>query len=148
MQDKRIVIASDHAGFALKQALVSYLNALQFEVIDLGPETDKEPVDYPLQGEKLAESIQNGQAERGIAICGSGIGICMAVNRFAFIRGALVYTQEAALLARKHNDANVLCLGGRLTDEKTAIGLVDIFLKTPFEGGRHTKRVQKLGGLK
>ncbi len=147
MQDKKIVIVSDHAGFSLKKALVSYLETKGYEVLDLGPETEKNAVDYPLQGEKLADSIHKGAAERGIAICGSGIGICMAVNRFPFIRGALVYEKNAAELAREHNDANVLCLGGRLTDEETAKQLVDVFLNTPFEGGRHEKRVQELGGL-
>ena len=147
MQDKKIAIVSDHAGFSLKKALVSYLKTIGYEVLDLGPDTDEKSVDYPLQGEKLADSIHNGAVSKGIAICGSGIGICMAVNRFPFIRGALVYQQKAAELAREHNDANVLCLGGRLTDEKTAKQLVDIFLNTPFEGGRHERRVQELGGL-
>ncbi len=147
MQDKKIAIVSDHAGFSLKKALVSYLKTIGYEVLDLGPDTDEKSVDYPLQGEKLADSIHNGAVSKGIAICGSGIGICMAVNRFPFIRGALVYQQKAAELAREHNDANVLCLGGRLTDEKTAKQLVDTFLNTPFEGGRHERRVQELGGL-
>ncbi len=147
MQDKKIAIVSDHAGFLLKKALVSYLKTIGYEVLDLGPDTDEKSVDYPLQGEKLADSIHNGAASKGIAICGSGIGICMAVNRFPFIRGALVYQKKAAELAREHNDANVLCLGGRLTDEETAKQLVDTFLNTPFEGGRHERRVQELGGL-
>ena len=148
MNEKAIVIASDHAGFPLKDSLVSYLKEQGFDVLDLGTDNAETSVDYPLEAEKLVHSIKEEKAPRGILVCGSGIVMCIAANRYPFIRAALVYEVNAAHLARQHNDANVLCLGGRMTDFETAKKLVDEFLNTPFEGGRHERRVLELGGMK
>lgn len=148
MDEKTIAIASDHAGFPLKDNLVGYLKEKGFDVLDLGTDNAETSVDYPLEAEKLAHSIEQKKAPRGILVCGSGIGMCIAANRYPFIRAALVYEVNAAHLARQHNNANVLCLGGRMTDFETAKELVDEFLSTPFEGGRHERRVLELGGMK
>lgn len=145
---QKLVITSDHAGFSLKKSLTDYLEGKGFDVLDLGPSTDETSLDYPLKAEQLVSEIKKDPSLKGIAVCGTGIGMSIAVNRYPFIRGALVYNQEAAKLARQHNDANVLCLGGRVTDIETAKVLVDTFLTTDFEGGRHERRVNELGGLK
>lgn len=145
---KKILIASDHAGFDLKDLLVSYLKDKNYEILDLGPDNNQMSVDYPLQAKKLTDKMTAGEADSGILICGSGIGMCIAANRVPNIRAALVYEKQAAELARRHNDANVLCLGGRMTDFETAKQLVDIFLTTPFDGDRHTRRVQELEEMK
>lgn len=144
----KIAIASDHAGFPLKDQLADYLKEKGFDVLDLGTNNAETSVDYPLEAEKLVHTIKEEKAPRGILVCGSGIGMCMAANRYSFIRAALVYEVNAAHLARQHNDANVLCLGARMTDFETAKKLVDEFLNTPFEGGRHERRVLELGGMK
>lgn len=148
MSDKTIVIASDHAGYPLKPQIVNYLKSLKYDVSDLGVDTDAVSVDYPLKAEELAHKMHSDTTARGILVCGSGIGMCIAANRYPFIRAALVYQPQAAELARRHNDANVLCLGARMTDFNTAQSLVDTFLTTPFDGGRHEKRVLELGDLK
>lgn len=140
----KIVIASDHAGFDLKQAVIAHLGAAN--VLDLGT-NGPESVDYPDFGTAAAGAIERGEAERGIIICGSGIGISIAANRNPVVRAALCMTPEMARLGRLHNDANVLALGARLVDVDTALECVDAFLKTEFEGGRHTRRVEKLGKL-
>lgn len=145
---KKILIASDHAGFDLKDLLVSYLKDKNYEILDLGPDNNQISVDYPLQAKKLTDKMATGEADSGILVCGSGIGMCIAANRVPNIRAALVYEKQAAELARRHNDANVLCLGGRMTDFETAKQLVDIFLTTPFDGDRHTRRVQELEEMK
>lgn len=137
----KIAIASDHAGFELKQAVVSHLGA--GNVLDLGTNA-VDSVDYPDFGYAVAKAIEEGQVEQGIVICGSGIGISIAANRNPAVRAALCMTPEMAKLSRLHNDANVLALGARLIDQKTAFECVDTFLKTEFEGGRHAKRVEKL----
>ncbi len=139
---KKILIASDHAGFKLKEDLKSHLSK-NFEVIDLGTNSE-DSVDYPDFGTALAKAIENKKAETGVLICGSGIGISIAANRNPAVRAALVYNEEIAKLSRLHNDANVICLGARFTDSATAKKLVDIFLNTGFEGGRHENRVKKL----
>ncbi|MGN1091588.1 MAG: ribose 5-phosphate isomerase B [Alphaproteobacteria bacterium] len=144
----KIAIASDHAGFPLKDQLADYLKEKGFDVLDLGTNNAETSVDYPLEAEKLVHTIKEEKAPRGILVCGSGIGMCMAANRYPFIRAALVYEVNAAHLARQHNDANVLCLGARMTDFETAKKLVDEFLNTPFEGGRHERRILELGGMK
>ena len=145
---QKIVIASDHAGFSLKKSLVGHLKRQGYNILDLGPSTDENALDYPLKAKEIADEIKKDSTIKGIAICGTGIGMSIAVNRYPFIRGALVYQQKAALLARQHNNANVLCLGGRITSPKTAKALVDTFLSTEFEGGRHKRRVKELGELK
>ncbi len=139
----RIALASDHAAVALKALLTEHIRALGHEAIDLGPETDAS-VDYPDYGYKLAAAIENGAAERGIALCGSGIGISIAVNRSPACRCALVSEPLSARLAREHNDANVLALGARLTGPDMAKACIEAFLVTDFGGDRHARRVAKL----
>lgn len=140
----RIAIASDHAAIALKATLADWLREAGHDVDDLGP-FDGASVDYPDYGYKLADAVASGAAERGIALCGSGIGISIAVNRNPAVRCALVSEPLSAALAREHNDANVLAIGARLTGEAMAIACLEAFLVTPFAGGRHQHRVDKLG---
>ena len=139
----KIALASDHAGFSLKEKLVSYLKSLGGEVLDLGPVSDL-TVDYPDFATKVAQSIKAGSVDRGILICGSGIGMCMAANRFSNVRAAVLRSEEDAKMSRLHNDANVACLGGRVTGESEAKKFLKVFLETPFEGGRHARRVKKI----
>tara|TARA_B100000900_G_C20382229_1_gene635073 strand:+ start:143 stop:661 length:519 start_codon:yes stop_codon:yes gene_type:complete len=143
MKTSVIYLASDHAGFLLRGLIHRHLKANKYKVIDLGPGR-KESVDYPDFGVKLAMELRNDDRSCGIAICGSGVGISIAVNRFPWVRAALVGSLEAARLSRQHNDANVLVLGERLIDPDLALACVDKFLDTEFEGGRHQVRVDKL----
>ncbi len=140
----RIAIASDHAAIELKAELTAWLTSLGHEVADLGPDSG-ERVDYPDYGYKLAAHVAGGQAERGVALCGSGIGISIAVNRNPACRCALVGEPLSAALSREHNDANVIALGARLTGPDMAKACVTAFLDTAFAGGRHGPRVDKLG---
>lgn len=139
----RIAIASDHAAFELKAELRDYLIGLGHEVADLGPDTT-ERVDYPDFGYKLAAVVADGTAQFGVALCGSGIGISIAVNREPRCRCALVSEPLSAALAREHNDANCIAFGARLTGVDMAKACLDAFLATPFGGGRHGPRVEKL----
>jgi ribose 5-phosphate isomerase B len=139
----RIAIASDHAAVELKAELREYLIELGHEVADLGPET-ADRVDYPDYGYLLAAVVADGTAERGVALCGSGIGISIAVNRNPACRAALVSEPLSAALAREHNDANVIAMGARLTGVDMAKACLDAFLATSFGGGRHGPRVDKL----
>ena len=139
----RIAFAADHAGFALKDELVQWLREQGHEVIDLGT-NGPDSVDYPRFGALLADAIASRQAERGIAVCGSGIGISIAVNRHPGCRCALVSESLSARLAREHNDANVLAMGARIIGLDTAKDCLAAFLSTPFGGGRHAPRVEKL----
>ena len=138
-----IFLASDHAGCQLKADIIAYLTQAGHQVTDLGTDGSAS-VDYPDFGYKLAAALKADTHARGIAICGSGIGISIAVNRFSWIRAALVHDVTNAKLAREHNDANVLALGERLTGELTALAAVAVFLTTEFAGGRHQNRVAKL----
>jgi len=138
-----IAIASDHAAIALKATLVAWLRDEGHDVIDLGP-ADGTSVDYPDYGYKLANAIAAGEAGKGIALCGSGVGISIAVNRNPACRCALVSEPVSAALSRQHNDANVVALGARLTGEDMAKACITAFLTTEFEGGRHQRRVDKL----
>ena len=140
---ERIVIASDHAAVEMKAMLVAHLQAAGHEVVDLGP-GGIDSVDYPDYGYKIAEAIAGGRADRGIALCGTGIGISISVNRHPACRCALVSEPVTAQLAREHNDANVIALGGRLIGPEMARACVDAFIATPFGGGRHQRRVDKL----
>ncbi len=140
----RIAIASDHAALALKAELAQWLAGEGHDVTDLGPH-NAERVDYPDYGYKLAEEVASGRAERGIALCGSGIGISIAVNRNPACRCALVNEPVSAALSREHNDANVLALGARLVGIDMAKACVTAFLTTAFAGARHVQRVEKLG---
>jgi ribose 5-phosphate isomerase B len=140
---ERIAIVSDHAAFEMKAALVAYLREAGHAVTDLGPD-GVDSVDYPDFGYKLAEEIAAGRADRGVALCGTGIGISIAANRHPACRCALVSEPLSARLAREHNDANVIAMGGRLVGIEMARACLDAFLATPFGGGRHSRRVDKL----
>jgi ribose 5-phosphate isomerase B len=139
----RIAIASDHAALDLKAALADWLRESGHDVTDLGPH-DGTSVDYPDYGYRLAEAVASGAAERGVALCGSGIGISIAVNRNPKLRCALVSEPLSAKLCREHNDANAIAMGARLTGVDMAKACLDAFLTTDFGGDRHVRRVEKL----
>ncbi len=139
----RIAVGSDHAGFPLKAALAGWLKDLGHEVMDLGTHST-DSVDYPLIGFEVASRVSQGQAERGVLVCGSGIGVSIAANRVAGARAALVQEPLSARLAREHNDANVVCMGSRLIGEEMAREILKVFIDTPFEGGRHQRRIDQL----
>ena len=140
-----IVVASDHAGFELKEVLKIELEALDVPVEDLGV-YDMKAVDYPDIANALARVVSAGDGRRGLLLCGTGIGASIAANRHRGVRAALCHSAETARMARQHNDANVLVLGGRVTDPDTARECLRVFLDTAFEGGRHEPRVAKLAG--
>ena len=142
----RIALAADHAGYVLKDELVAWLRETGHDVIDLGT-NGPESVDYPQFGAKLADAVASGEAQYGIAVCGSGIGISIAVNRNPACRCARVDDPLSAALAREHNDANVLAMGGRLIGHDMAKACVQAFLGTDFAGGRHQRRVDQLSRL-
>jgi len=142
----RIALAADHAGYALKDELAAWLAGQGHEVVDLGT-NGPDSVDYPEFGSRLAKAVASGEAQRGIAICGSGIGISIAVNRNPKCRCARVDDPLSARLAREHNDANVLALGARLVGADMAKACVAAFLGTDFAGGRHQRRVDQLSQL-
>lgn len=144
MPEKPIAIASDHAGFELKAVLAEELARMGFELLDLGTD-GSDSVDYPDFGQALAHAVQDGRAERGVLVCGTGIGISMAANRHAGVRAAVCHDETSARLAREHNDANVLALGARLVGVEVAKDCLRTFLTTDFAGGRHVGRVAKLG---
>ena len=141
---KTLVLASDHAGYDLKENIKTYLESNNFNIRDLGP-FNEDSVDYPDYGNMLGKFILENKNSIGIAICGSGIGISIALNRMLGIRAALCSNEEIAKLSRNHNDANVLVLAGRFMNLKKSSSIIDIFLKESFEGGRHERRVNKLG---
>lgn len=138
-----IGIAADHAGYTLKETLAGYLRKNGYEVRDFGTHST-ESMDYPDVAHPLAESIENGTCDRGIAICGTGNGISMTVNKHAGIRAALCWNREIAELARQHNDANILSLPARFITEEEALACLKAFLETGFEGGRHQRRIEKI----
>ena len=144
MTDRPIALASDHAGFALKEELKAELESMGYAVLDLGA-YDEGSVDYPDFGKAMAEAIETGKAERGVLVCGSGIGISIAANRSTKVRAALCHDETTARLSRQHNDANVLALGARIIGGEVAKDCLKTFLQTEFEGGRHSRRVEKLG---
>jgi ribose 5-phosphate isomerase B len=142
--NKTIAIASDHAGYELKSFLILELEELGFKLIDLGTNDAEKKVDYPDFAKKLAKNIITKKSDFGILICGSGIGISIAANRFKEIRAALCSDVKSAKLAKNHNDANVICLGARSLKNQLALKIVSAFLEANFDGGRHQKRVAKL----
>lgn len=144
MSETPIAIASDHAGYALKTALAEELDRLGRPALDLGVH-DERASDYPDYGRAMGAAIESGRAERGVIVCGTGIGISIAANRNPGVRAALCHDTTSARLARQHNDANVLALGARLIGTEVAKDCLRVFLETPFEGGRHQRRVDKLG---
>jgi len=137
-----IAIGSDHGGFELKQFLVTLLSAAGHDVHDLGCQSDAS-VDYPDFADKVCDQILSGQADRGILVCGTGIGMSLAANRHSAIRAALCHDEYTARMSREHNDANILCLGDRVLGKGVAEALVDVWLKTEFAGGRHKQRIAK-----
>lgn len=139
-----ILIASDHAGFNLKNFLITELTKSGFRLIDLGCDSAEKSVDYPDYAQKLSKKIIAKKAQFGILICGSGVGISIAANRFKEIRAALCANAKIAKLSRLHNDANVICLGARFTAPSSALKATKVFLKTEFAGERHQARVAKL----
>ena len=142
---EKLVLASDHGGFELKEIIKNYLPALgAYEINDLGTDSPVS-VDYPEYGRQAAKAVAKGQANRGIIFCGTGIGISMAANKIKGIRAANCTSEIMAEMSRRHNDANILALGGRLLDPELAKKIVQIWLTTPFEGGRHERRVKQLG---
>ena len=145
MTSETVAIASDHAGYALKQALKAELQAAGLTALDLGT-NGPESVDYPDFADKLAAVLKEGKVKRGVLICGTGIGIAMAANRHRHVRAGLCHDTTGARLTREHNDANVLALGARLIGEETARDCLRVFLNTPYAGGRHDRRVAKLSG--
>ena len=142
----RVAVGADHAGVALKADIVRMLGEMQHACDDLGT-TGEESVDYPDYAERVARGVAAGRYDRGILICGTGIGMAMAANKIAGVRAAPVSDVDVARLAREHNDANVLALGARLVGRERALELVRVFLETPFAGGRHDRRVQKIAAL-
>ena len=140
---KKISLASDHAGYLLKEDIKKKLIKNKIKVFDLGPYT-KNSVDYPDYAKKVARSVSTKKTNLGILVCGSGTGMAMSANKFRKIRAAVCYNSVSTRLARTHNNANILALGSRLTKKKEAIKLVNIFLSTKFEGGRHLRRTKKI----
>jgi len=140
---KTIGIANDHAGYELKMKMVDYLRQIGYEVKDFGADTS-DPVDYPDYAHLLANAVEQDDCELGVSICGSGNGINMTVNKHSGIRGALCWLPEISRLARAHNDANICSLPARFITEKMAYDIVGVFLNTPFNGGRHQHRVDKI----
>ena len=144
MKKEKIVIASDHAGFFLKEKIVKYLVKERYEVKDMGCFSAEPPVDYPDYGHPLAIAVATGEYDFGISICGTGNGINMTVNKHQGIRGALCWNEEISKFARAHNDANVCALPGRFINESEAFLIIKTFLNTSFEGGRHVPRIEKI----
>ena len=140
---KTACIASDHAGYSLKEDIKNYLINKHFSIFDLGPFNDQS-VDYPDYAKKLANRIKQKKSEVGILVCGSGTGMAISANKIKTIRAAVCYNLKSTRLCRQHNNANIIALGSRLTKKKLSLKLVEIFLKTKFEGGRHLKRIKKI----
>jgi ribose-5-phosphate isomerase B len=138
-----IGVASDHAGYELKTKVIKHLEGKGCVVHDFGTDS-AESVDYPDYAHKLASAVESGSCQFGIAICGSGNGVNMTVNHHRKVRGALCWTPEIAALARQHNDANIISLPARFIEASIALQMVDVFLSTDFEGGRHQRRVEKI----
>ena len=142
----KISLGCDHGGYALKEHIKAYLESKGHEVVDCGTySTDS--CDYPIFGEAAARKVQSGECERGIVICTTGIGISITANKVKGIRAALCSDAHAAEMTRRHNNANILCLGGLVTEEKTALEIVDTFLKFDFEGGRHQRRIDQIADI-
>ena len=140
---KKISLASDHAGFSLKEIIKKKLIKNKIRVIDFGP-YNKDKVDYPDYAKKVARNISSKKTNMGILVCGSGTGMAMSANKLRKIRAAVCYNSVSTRLSRTHNNANILALGSRLTNKKEALKLVNIFLSTKFEGGRHLRRIKKI----
>jgi ribose 5-phosphate isomerase B len=142
----QIGLASDHGGFELKKEMKTFLVSIGFDPVDLGP-FSADSVDYPDFGMLLADKVSKGELEKGILICGTGIGMSIVANKFARVRAALVHDLYTARLSREHNDANILVLGGRVVDKDLANEIASVWLNTPFQGGRHQRRLDKIEAL-
>ena len=142
----KIAAGADHGGYALKQAVVRRLRSQGHDVVDVGTNSDEVSVDYPDFGHRVAAMVASGEAERGVLVCGTGLGICMTANRHSGVRAADCFTPYLAEMARRHNDANVLCLAGRMLSEDEAWAITEVWMATPFEGGRHQHRVELIDG--
>lgn len=141
---EKIFVGADHAGFELKQKLVAELKRLGYEPVDVGPKTLDPSDDFPDYGKPVAEAVSNGTARRGILTCGTGLGMSYVANRYPRVRAAMVWSPEIAELSRKHNDANILVLPSRFMSDDESLDILHRFLDTPFEGGRHQRRVEKI----
>tara|TARA_B100001248_G_scaffold195531_1_gene150265 strand:- start:54 stop:506 length:453 start_codon:yes stop_codon:yes gene_type:complete len=140
---KNVCIASDHAGYDLKEDIKNYLINKNISIFDLGP-YEKQSVDYPDYAKKLGNRIKLKKSDVGILVCGSGTGMAISANKIRSIRAAVCYNQKSTRLSRQHNNANIIAIGSRLTKKKLSLKLVEMFLKTKFEGGRHLRRVKKI----
>jgi ribose 5-phosphate isomerase B len=143
VKGRKVLIASDHAGFAMKERIERFLRKLGYEVEDLGADSE-ESSDYADFAHPLAQKISSGEAQRGVLVCGTGLGMAYVANRYPKVRAAVVWSPEIAALSRKHNDANVLALPGRFIDDSTAEEILKTWLETEFEGGRHERRIGKI----
>lgn len=146
MASRKVFTGSDHAGFELRGRMVAHLRALGFEVEDLGSPS-AESTDYPDWAAAVGRAVRDHAGTLGVLVCGTGLGVCMAANKIHGVRAADVWSVEAARLSRAHNDANVLCVGARLVTEAAAFAIVDAWLDTEFEGGRHARRIDKIAAL-
>lgn len=142
----KVAIGSDHAGYGLKSVLAHWLAGQGHEVVDVGTHSD-DRCDYPRFGADVGRAVVSGRADAGVAVCGSGQGICMAANKVAGVRAAVIRTAEDAEMSRRHNDANVACFGERVTEPDDAVAALAVFLDTGFDGGRHATRVEQLADL-
>ncbi len=141
-----IAIASDHAGRELKEYLLAFLAERALDVVDMGTDNDAS-VDYPDYGIPLAEKVSSGEIKRGILVCGTGVGMSILANKFKGVRAALVSDTFTARMSREHNDSNIIVIGGRVTGKDLAVDIVKSWLVTPFEGGRHQRRLDKIKSL-
>ena len=141
--NKKICISSDHAGYKIKEYIKTLLYKNKISLIDLGPHTDKS-VDYPDYAKKVAKRIKGKKSDFGILVCGSGTGMAISANKIRGVRAAVCYNKTSTYLCRSHNNANILCIGARLTKKNSIGKIVSVFLKTKFEGGRHQRRIKKI----
>ncbi len=146
MPDNRIAIGSDHAGRELKEQVKTLLEGLGFETVDFGTDDDCS-VDYPDYGEKVSQAVSEGRYQRGILICGTGLGMSIVANKFPGVRATLCHDEYTARMSREHNDSNILVLGGRVLEKETALKIVRVWLETSFEGGRHERRLKKISTI-
>jgi len=142
----RIAVGADHRGYSIRNKVINSLHRLGHDVVDLGTYTD-DPVDYPDIAATVARLVSRGEVERGILICGTGLGMCIAANKFPRVRAAPCHDDLTAEMSRRHNDLNVLCLSADMLGERLVDRMIEIWLNTPFEGGRHARRVEKIGVL-
>lgn len=142
----RIAVGTDHRGYGIRRLLIESLQRLGHEVLDLGSDSP-DPVDYPDIAARVAGMVSNGQVDRGVLVCGTGLGMCIAANKFPGVRAAPCYDELSAEISRRHNDLNVLCLSGDLMSERLVERVIETWLNTPFEGGRHARRLEKIRKL-